>query len=381
MKHTNTLYQTFNREPVDYLKQPMFFGESLNVARYDQQTHPIFEKLIEKQLSFFWRPEETDLTKDRIDFNEKLLPHEQHIFISNLLYQTLLDSIQGRSPSIAFQSLASIPELDTWIQTWTFSETIHSRSYTHILRNIFTDPSVHFDSIVLTPEIMQRAESVGKYLDALIHYNACLHSNQQWPTGGAKRFFDIGHRKALLRALVSNNMLEAVRFYVSFCCTFAFAERELMEGNAKVVKLIARDEALHLVGTQYMINDLIKNPPDELWAEVVNDEGFMQELRSITAEVVQQEKDWGKYLFKDGTMIGLNYNIIEQYIDYIATQKCRAIGFEPPVVQNINPVPWMNSWLSSDNVQVAPQETEITSYLVGQIDSSVSQTDLDDFDL
>lgn len=381
MKPTNTLYQTFNREPVDYLKQPMFFGESLNVARYDQQTHPIFEKLIEKQLSFFWRPEETDLTKDRIDFNEKLLPHEQHIFISNLLYQTLLDSIQGRSPSIAFQSLASIPELDTWIQTWTFSETIHSRSYTHILRNIFTDPSVHFDNIVLTPEIMQRAESVGKYLDALIHYNACLHSNQQWPTGGAKRFFDIGHRKALLRALVSNNMLEAVRFYVSFCCTFAFAERELMEGNAKVVKLIARDEALHLVGTQYMINDLIKNPPDELWAEVVNDEGFMQELRSITAEVVQQEKDWGKYLFKDGTMIGLNYNIIEQYIDYIATQKCRAIGFEPPVVQNINPVPWMNSWLSSDNVQVAPQETEITSYLVGQIDSSVSQTDLDDLEL
>ena len=381
MKPTNTLYQTFNREPVDYLKQPMFFGESLNVARYDQQTHPVFEKLIEKQLSFFWRPEETDLTKDRIDFNEKLLPHEQHIFISNLLYQTLLDSIQGRSPSIAFQSLASIPELDTWIQTWTFSETIHSRSYTHILRNIFTDPSVHFDNIVLTPEIMQRAESVGKYLDALIHYNACLHSNQQWPTGGAKRFFDIGHRKALLRALVSNNMLEAVRLYVSFCCTFAFAERELMEGNAKVVKLIARDEALHLVGTQYMINDLIKNPPDELWAEVVNDEGFMQELRSITAEVVQQEKDWGKYLFKDGTMIGLNYNIIEQYIDYIATQKCRAIGFEPPVVQNINPVPWMNSWLSSDNVQVAPQETEITSYLVGQIDSAVSQTDLDDFDL
>ena len=381
MKPNNTLYQTFNREPVDYLKQPMFFGESLNVARYDQQTHPIFEKLIEKQLSFFWRPEETDLTKDRIDFNEKLLPHEQHIFISNLLYQTLLDSIQGRSPSIAFQSLASIPELDTWIQTWTFSETIHSRSYTHILRNIFADPSVHFENIVLTPEIMKRAESVGKYLDTLIHYNACLHSNQQWPTAGAKRHFDISHRKALLRALVSNNMLEAVRFYVSFCCTFAFAERELMEANAKIVKLIARDEALHLVGTQYMINDTIKNPPDELWAEVVSDKEFMAELTAITAEVVQQEKDWGKYLFKDGTMIGLNYNIIEQYIDYIATQKCRAIGFEPPVVQLINPVPWMNSWLSSDNVQVAPQETEITSYLVGQIDSAVSQTDLSDLEL
>ena len=381
MKPTNTLYQTFNRNQVDYLNQPMFFGESLNVARYDQQTHPIFEKLIEKQLSFFWRPEETDVSQDRIDFNEKLLPHEQHIFISNLLYQTLLDSIQGRSPSIAFQSLASIPELDTWIQTWTFSETIHSRSYTHILRNIFNDPSVHFDNIVLTPEIMQRAESVGKHLDALIHYNACLHSNQQWPTAGAKRFFDIEHRKALLRALVSNNMLEAVRFYVSFCCTFAFAERELMEGNAKIVKLIARDEAVHLVGTQYMINDIIKNPPDDLWKEVVSDIDFMNELQGITWEVVQQEKDWGKYLFKDGTMIGLNYNIIEQYIDFVATQKCRAIGFEPPVVQNINPVPWMNSWLSSDNVQVAPQETEITSYLVGQIDSSVSQTDLSDFDL
>lgn len=381
MNQKDTRYQTFNRKPVDYLKQPMFFGESLNVARYDQQTFPIFEKLIEKQLSFFWRPEEYDVSKDRIDFNEKLLPHEQHIFISNLLYQTLLDSVQGRSPSMAFQSIASVPELDTWIQTWTFSETIHSRSYTHILRNIFSDPSVHFESIIQTPEIMERAESVGKHLDKLIHFNACLHSGQSWPTEGAKRHFDKEHRKALLKALVSNNMLEAVRFYVSFCCTFAFAERELMEGNAKIVKSISRDEALHLVGTQYMINDLIRNPPDELWAEIVSDVEFMNELQEVTYEAVDQEKSWAKYLFKDGSMIGLNYQILEQYVDYIATQKCRAIGFEPKIVQLVNPVPWINSWLSTDAVQVAPQETEISSYLTGQIDSAVSTDDLGGLEL
>ena len=234
------MYKSFNPEPINYLNQPMFFGDSLNVARYDQQTHNIFEKLIEKQLSFFWRPEEVDVSKDRIDFAEKLLPHEQHIFIKNLQYQTLLDSVQGRCPSIAFQPLASLPEVDTWIQTWTFSETIHSRSYTHILRNIVSDPAALFDEIVLTPEIMARAEAVGRHYDELIRMNGVLLSGMKFPTEGAKRYFDIQHRKAFLRALVATNSLEPIRFYISFCCTFSFAERELMEGNAKIVKLIAR---------------------------------------------------------------------------------------------------------------------------------------------
>ena len=375
------MYKSFNPEPINYLNQPMFFGDSLNVARYDQQTHNIFEKLIEKQLSFFWRPEEVDVSKDRIDFAEKLLPHEQHIFIKNLQYQTLLDSVQGRCPSIAFQPLASLPEVDTWIQTWTFSETIHSRSYTHILRNIVSDPAALFDEIVLTPEIMARAEAVGRHYDELIRMNGVLLSGMKFPTEGAKRYFDIQHRKAFLRALVATNSLEAIRFYISFCCTFSFAERELMEGNAKIVKLIARDEALHLVGTQYMINQHLYSPPDELWMEVVNDLDFIAELRQIYLDTEDQEKEWGKYLFKDGTMIGLNSAILDQFVDYTSTKRMRAIGFTPRNPTTTNPVPWIDSWLSSDSVQVAPQETEISSYLVGQIDSSVSQEDLNDIEL
>ncbi|WP_287830616.1 class Ia ribonucleoside-diphosphate reductase subunit beta, partial [Idiomarina sp.] len=244
-------YSTFNQEQTNPLAEPMFFGNSVNVARYDQQKHSIFEKLIEKQISFFWRPEEVDVSRDRVDFN-KLTASEKHVFISNLKYQTLLDSIQGRSPNIALLPIVSLPELETWIETWSFFETIHSRSYTHILRNLFSDPSEIFEDIVINDQIKLRANDISRYYDDLIFYT------QLWQTHGEGKITVDGEehnvtrrelKKKLFLCINSVNALEAIRFYVSFACTFAFAERELMEGNAKIIRLIARDENVHLTST------------------------------------------------------------------------------------------------------------------------------------
>ncbi|WP_238791853.1 class Ia ribonucleoside-diphosphate reductase subunit beta [Snodgrassella sp. ESL0324] len=347
----------------------MFFGQSVNVARYDQQKYLFLEKLTEKQLSFFWRPEEIDVSRDRSDF-ASLPEHEKHIFISNLKYQILLDSIQGRSPSIAFLPICSLPELETWVTTWTFSETIHSRSYTHIIRNIFTDPSVVFNDIMDNKHILARADEVAVYYDDLIA------ATQDWIQGGTDI---VPTMKKLYLCLMCVNVLEAIRFYVSFACSFAFAERELMEGNAKIIKLIARDEALHLTGTQQMLNNLRNGSEGELWKQVANE--CQQDSVDIFQRAVQQEIDWAEYLFKDGSMIGLNKTILTEYIKFISGQRMQVVGLPDLYRIKQNPIPWINSWLSSDNVQVAPQEVEISSYLVGQIDAELNEDDLSDFEL
>jgi ribonucleoside-diphosphate reductase beta chain len=356
--------------------EPMFFGQNVNVARYDQQKHPIFEKLIERQLSFFWRPEEIDLTKDRADYT-RLPEHERHIFLSNLKYQTLLDSVQGRSPNVALLPLVSIPELETWIETWSFSETIHSRSYTHIIRNIVTDPSRVFDDIVTNQAIIERAISVTEHYDRLIYLTNKMYADEIDLASNDDFRREI--KKALFLTLVSVNVLEAIRFYVSFACAFSFAERSLMEGNAKIIKLIARDEALHLSGTQHMINIIRDGKDDPEMAEIAHE--LDDEVRRIFLEAAEQEKRWADYLFKDGSMIGLNASILKDYVEYITNIRIRAINMEPLFPKRSNPLPWMNNWLVSDNVQVAPQESEITSYLVGQVDSDVDVEDFKDFDL
>ncbi|MBU2882355.1 ribonucleotide-diphosphate reductase subunit beta [Psychrosphaera sp. B3R10] len=374
-------YTTFNQNEVNPLKEPMFFGEAVNVARYDQQRHAIFEKLIEKQLSFFWRPEEIDVSRDRADF-QSMTDSEKHIFISNLKYQTLLDSIQGRSPNIALLPITSLPELETWIETWSFSETIHSRSYTHIVRNLFSDPSEVFDDIVKNEEILKRAADISKYYDDLIFYTQIFQT-----LGEGEHVID-GERyvvnlrvlkKKLYLAVNSINALEAIRFYVSFACTFAFAERELMEGNSKIIRLIARDENLHLTSTQHIIN-LWADGQDDPEMQEISMECF-QEAKEIFANAVEQEKEWAKYLFKDGSMIGLNEEILCQYVEYIANHRLSAIGIPAMYDVKSNPLPWMNKYLESDNVQVAPQEAEISSYLVGQIDSEVDASEFDGFEL
>ncbi len=374
-------YSTFNTSDHDATLEPMFFGRSVNVARYDKQKYPIFEKLIEKQLSFFWRPEEVDLSTDRKDFMN-MPEHEQHIFLSNLKYQTLLDSVQGRSPNVAFLPIVSLPELETWFETWAFSETIHSRSYTHIIRNIITEPSEVFDQIVTNDEIVKRAEAVTRLYDELIELTSVYSVHGIGIHVIAGKTHDVSMRnlkKKLYLTLVSVNVLEAIRFYVSFACSFAFAERAIMEGNAKIIKLIARDEALHLTGTQHMLNILASGADDPEFKEIAIE--CKDEAIAIFAEAAQQEKEWSSYLFRDGSMIGLNAKILSDYVEYITNVRMRALGYADLFPATQNPLPWMNAWLSSDNVQVAPQESEISSYLVGQIDNQVDDSDFDDFDL
>lgn len=391
-------YSVFNDIKNDQLKEPMFFGQNVNVARYDQQKYETFEKLIEKQLSFFWRPEEIDVSKDRIDY-ASLPEHEKHIFISNLKYQTLLDSIQGRGPNAVLLPIASIPELETWIETWSFSETIHSRSYTHIIRNIINDPSIVFDDIVENPEIQKRAKPIAQYYDDLILESQLyqIHGNDVWyrqkedglvvvansrdelMSGDWKNVTLFELKRKLYLCLQSINALEAIRFYVSFSCSFAFAERGLMEGNAKIIKLIARDEALHLTGTQHILNIMASGIDDPDFAQIAED--CKEDSIKLFQDVVEQEKEWAKYLFKDGSMVGLNEEILIQYVEYIANIRMNAIGLGTPYETKNNPIPWINAWLTSDNVQVAPQEVEISSYLVGQIDAQVDTTEFGGFEL
>ncbi|WMY96001.1 MAG: class Ia ribonucleoside-diphosphate reductase subunit beta [Arsenophonus sp.] len=374
-------YTTFSQKKNNQLKEPMFFGQPVNIIRYDQQKYPIFEQLIEKQLSFFWRPEEIDVSRDRIDY-QSLPKHEKHIFISNLKYQTLLDSIQGRSPNVALLPLISIPELETWIETWSFSETIHSRSYTHIIRNIVNDPSSIFDDIITNNEILKRAKDISIYYDNLIKMTSYYHMlGENKHTINGKNIFISLHdlKKQLYLCLMSANALEAIRFYVSFACSFAFAERELMEGNAKIIKLIARDEALHLTGTQHILN-LMRSGKDDPEMFYIAKE-CEEECYELFVQTAKQEKEWADYLFSGGSMIGLNKDILCQYIEYITNIRMQVVGLKLPFQKRSNPIPWINTWLMSDNVQVAPQEVEITSYLVGQIDSQIDINELYNFEL
>ncbi|QCI23733.1 ribonucleotide-diphosphate reductase subunit beta [Buchnera aphidicola (Macrosiphoniella sanborni)] len=374
-------YTIFSKKKNDQLKEPMFFGQPVNIARYDQQKYNIFEQLIEKQLSFFWRPEEVDLSRDRIDF-QNLPDHEKHIFISNLKYQTLLDSIQGRSPNIAFLPIISIPELETWIETWSFSETIHSRSYTYIIRNIFNSPSLIFEDIISNKHINNRAQNISIYYDELIELTSYWHLLGEGIHMINQKKIDINLKslkKKLYLCLISVNVLEAIRFYVSFACSFAFAEREIMEGNAKIIRLIARDEALHLTGTQHILNILSNIEHDKDMKNIILES--KKEAINIFLIASQQEKQWAEYLFKNGSMLGLNKDILFQYIEYITNIRIQSLGFSPLFQKKSNPIPWINDWLTSDYIQNAPQETEISSYLVGQIDSEISDHEFKKFQL
>lgn len=381
-------YSTFNKKKIDTQLEPMFFGENVNVSRYDVQKYPFIEGLIEKQIAQFWRPEEVNLTKDKVEFGE-LADHEKHIFLSNLKYQTLLDSVQGRAPSVALLPIVSIPELETWIETWSFFETIHSRSYTHIIRNVISDPSVIFDDIVVNEEITRRAESVTFYYDELIekssYYNLFGEGTHTVKTkDGDEKTITITLRdlkKCLYLTMHSVNALEGIRFYVSFACSFAFGENGKMVGNAKTIKLIARDEAVHLSGTQYILRKFDSGAEGEEMREVSIE--CREEVKRMYEEVAAQEKGWAKYLFKDGSYWGLSEEILSRYVEYITNIRMAAVGYDKIFEDRSNPLPWVHSkWLESDGFQPAPQEDEIASYLVGQIDQDVSDADMSalDFD-
>jgi len=374
-------FTVFNENEVNYLEQHMFFGESVNVARYDQQTHPIFEQLTEKQTSFFWGPTEIDVSKDRADFNA-LPDNEKHIFTSNLKYQILLDSVQGRGPNLALLPIVSIPELETFIETWSFFETIHSRSYSHIIRNVFADPSEIFNNITNNGEITKRAADVSKYYDNLIEAIGLYQAYGSGVTEVDGKEVDHTLRtlkRLLYLALISINALEGIRFYASFACSFAFAERKKMTGNASIIKLIARDENVHLTATQAIINLMKDGKDDPEMAEIAKE--CESEAYDIYWSTAEQEMEWAKYLFKDGSMVGLNEEMLIGYVEFITNNRMNAIGLKPIFKGAKNTLPWMSHWLSSDSIQTAPQEESLTSYLIGSVEMSMDEDEFSDFEI
>jgi len=360
----------FNHKNKNHTEQPMFLGEDLGIQRYESVKYRQFEKLTDKQLGFFWRPEEVHLNKDSKDFKD-LTEFEQHIFTANLKRQILLDSVQGRSPNLAFLPLVSLPELEAFIETWAFNETIHSRSYTHIIRNIYSDPSKIFDTITEIPEIGACAKDISKYYDDLISA-----SNAWLVDGRSISRYEL--KKKIWLALMNVNVLEGIRFYVSFACSWAFAEVKKMEGNAKIIKLICRDENVHLAFTQNMLKLL---PNDDKDFIKISEETH-GECRAMFENAVQQEKDWAGYLFKDGSMIGLNERLLVEYIEWIANKRMQAVGLPSPYkVPQANPLPWTQKWISGSEVQVAPQEVELSSYIIGATKNDVESDTFKDFEL
>ena len=365
----------FNTEQVNTLKQPMFFGAPLGVQRYDQFKYPVFDKLTQQQLGYFWRPEEVSLQKDRADY-QQLRPEQKHIFTSNLKYQILLDSVQGRGPGMAFIPYCSLPELESCMTAWEFMEMIHSRSYTYIIKNVYADPSEVLDTIINDQYILKRAESVTKSYDEFITSAQEYSSGNQWQhqlegvPAAKETLYEL--KRKLYRAVVNVNILEGIRFYVSFACSFAFGELKLMEGNAKIIGLIARDESQHLVITQNIINKWHSGDDPDM-VKIAKEEE--QTVYDMFKQCVEEEKLWADYLFKDGSMIGLNNKLLQKYVEWVANRRLKAIGFNPifDAPLNNNPLPWTEHWLSSKGLQVAPQETEVESYVIGGIKQDVKK--------
>ena len=371
----------FNKEKIDFTKQPMFFGEDLAVQRYDTFKYPIFDKLSQQQLGYFWRPEEVSLQKDRNDYNE-LSASQKFIFTSNLKYQTMLDSVQGRGPALAFLPLCSLPELESCLIAWDFMETIHSRSYTYIIKNLYPNPTNVFDTILTDEKIEKRAAAVTQTYDDLIS------AGMKWQLDKGKDLTELRKKidlKELKRkfylAMINVNILEGLRFYVSFACSFAFGELRLMEGSAKILSLIARDENLHLAISQKIIQTYRDFEKDKEMLQVMKESE--KEVYKMYDEAVEQEKTWATYLFSKGSMIGLSEKLLHKYVEYIANKRMRAIGLEMKYEQSTatNPLPWTDHWLSSRQLQNAPQETEIESYVVGGIKQDVEKDQFKTFKL
>jgi ribonucleotide reductase beta subunit family protein with ferritin-like domain len=373
----------FNTEKVDTKKSPMFFGKPLGVQRYDSYKYPIFDKLTQQQLSYFWRPEEISLQKDRGDY-QTLRPEQKHIYTSNLKYQIMLDSVQGRGPGMAFIPYCSLPELEACMEVWGFMEMIHSRSYTYIIKNIYSDPSEVFDTIIGDERILERAKTVTESYDDFIQSAQQYGVSDTWMhnlegVSYAKETINDVKRK-LYRAVANVNILEGIRFYVSFACSFAFGELKLMEGSAKIISLIARDENQHLALTQNILNKWREGDDPEMQKIMKEEEEWTYKMFD---RAVNEEKKWADYLFKDGSMIGLNDKLLQQYVEWVANRRLKAIGLKPQydISANNNPLPWTQHWISSKGLQVAPQETEVESYVVGGIKQDVTKNTFSGFKL
>ena len=363
----------FNSNKVDTKKQPMFFGQPLGVQRYDNYKYPVFDRLTQQQLGYFWRPEEVSLQKDRSDY-QTLSAQQKHIFTSNLKYQIMLDSVQGRGPGMAFIPYCSLPELEASMLVWEFMEMIHSRSYTYIIKNVYPDPSEVFDTILEDEKILDRASSVTESYDDFIRQAHQYDNSTMWELATEGHFAGQYERtelkRKLYRAIANVNILEGIRFYVSFACSFAFGENKLMEGSAKILSLIARDESQHLVLTQNILNKWRDGDDAEMQRIAGEEEGFVKDMFQ---RAVNEEKMWADYLFKNGSMIGLNERLLHNYVEWIANRRMKSIGIKPmfDIPAKNNPLPWTEHWLNSKGQQNAPQETEIESYVIGGIKQDV----------
>ena len=373
----------FNTDDVDTKKQPMFFGKPLGVQRYDSYKYPVFDRLTTQQLGYFWRPEEVSLQKDRGDY-QTLRAEQKHIYTSNLKYQIMLDSVQGRAPGMAFLPYCSLPELEACMEVWGFMEMIHSRSYTYIIKNVYSNPTEVFDTIIKDERILERAKSVTESYDEFLNHAHDYDSGNIWKMATEGHTSGTYDRKELKRKLykaVANvNILEGIRFYVSFACSFAFGELKLMEGSAKIISLIARDENQHLVLTQTILKNWREGDDPEMKKIMEEEEGWTYKMFD---RCVNEEKKWADYLFKDGSMIGLNDKLLQQYVEWIANKRLKAIGLKAQydIPARNNPLPWTQHWISSKGLQVAPQETEVESYVVGGIKQDVKKDTFSGFKL
>jgi len=373
----------FNKNKVDTTKQHMFFGAPLGVQRYDTFKYPVFDKLTQQQLGYFWRPEEVSLQKDRADY-QQLRPEQKHIFTSNLKYQIMLDSVQGRGPGMAFMPYCSLPELESAMNIWQTMEMIHSRSYTHIIKNVYPDPSEVFNEIITDEKIVERATSVTKAYDEFLQAAQEWGAGNQWehaldevPTAQYE-LYEL--KRKLYRAIANVYILEGIRFYVSFACSFAFGENKLMEGNAKIISLIARDESQHMTITQNILNKWKQGDDPDMVKIAEEEEG---NVYAMFNKCVEEEVVWADYLFRDGSMIGLNAKLLQKYVQWVANRRMKSIGLLPQfdIPANNNPLPWTEHWLSSKGLQVAPQETEVESYVIGGITQDVEEDTFAGFEL
>jgi len=356
------------KTPTNYLKRKMFLDGAVTVQRFEEYRYPKIAKFEELARGFFWVPEEISLTKDKMDHKEAS-EAVKHIFTSNLLRQTALDSIQGRAPAQVFNPVISIPELESLVSNWSFFETnIHSKSYSHIIRNVYGVPKEEFNKIHDTTEIVEMASSVGKYYD-LLHKLNC--QKELLPVGVP----ETEHVRAIWLALNASYALEALRFMVSFATSLAMVENRIFIGNGNIISLILQDELLHAEWTAWIINNVAKD--DQRFAQIVD--SCRNEVYAMYMEVIAEEKAWAEYLFKKGVVIGLNAAILSDFVDYTAFVRLKDIGIKYLADHpKSSPIPWFNKHLNIGKKQTALQENESTNYVIGAMSSEVAYDELPD---
>jgi ribonucleoside-diphosphate reductase beta chain len=356
------------KTPTNYLKRKMFLDGTVTVQRFEEYRYPKIAKFEELQRGYFWVPEEVSLTKDKMDHKEAS-EAVKHIFTSNLLRQTALDSIQGRAPIQIFSPVVSIPELESLVSIWSMFETnIHSKSYSHIIRNVYGVPKEEFNKIHDTKEIVEMASSVGKYYD-LLHKLNC--QKELLPVG----IPETEHVRAIWMALNASYALEALRFMVSFATSLAMVENRIFIGNGNIISLILQDELLHAEWTAWLINNVVKD--DERFADIVD--SCRSEVYAMYMEVIAEEKAWAEYLFKKGVVIGLNAAILSDFVDYTAFVRLKDIGIKYLADHpKTSPIPWFNKHLNIGKKQTALQESESTNYVIGAMSSEIDYSELPD---